>query len=374
MNYSVIIAAAGSGSRANFGKNKLLYRIGDETVLEKCVSAFIGEGNAEKIVIAASAVDRAEFSEILSRFPNIYIIDGGATRTQSVKNALSAIDGEIVLIHDGARPFVSTKLIRSCAESAALYGSGIAALPCVDTLAFLSCDEIERTARENVLRVQTPQAFKTELIKKAYASVSPEDNFTDDTGVYCKYIGKARFVSGEETNKKLTYRSDFGAFSDFRTGVGFDLHRLEEGRKLILGGVEIPHSKGLLGHSDADVLTHAIMDALLSSVSLRDIGYHFPDTDQRYEGACSMDLLAEVIKMLDEKGYAASSVSATVMAEKPKLSGYIPKITENIAKALDLPTDRVGIGCTTLEKIGIVGREEGIAAEAFVTVKSKGLL
>lgn len=373
MNYTVIIAAAGSGSRAGFKENKLLFKSGSETVIEKCVSAFLAEGGAEKIIVTASAADLPVYRDLFAAFPIIYITEGGATRSDSVKKALPLVDGEIVLIHDGARPFVSAALIRACAESAERFGSGIAAVPCTDTLAFLSGDEIERTGRENVLRVQTPQAFQTKLIKKAYASLSPQDLFTDDAGVFCKYIGKARFVSGEETNKKLTYKSDFDGFCDFKAGVGFDLHRLIEGRKLILGGVEIPHSKGLLGHSDADVLTHAVMDAILSSVSLRDIGYHFPDSDPAYAGADSMKLLFEVLNMLKEKGYSLNNVSATIMAEKPKLSPFIPKITENLAKNLGLTADRVGVGCTTLEGLGIVGREEGIAVQAYVTVKKDSI-
>ena len=373
MKYSVIIAAAGTGSRAGFKTNKLLQKSGRETVIEKCVSVFLTEGNAENIVITANAADLAVYRELFAAYPNIYITEGGPTRTESVKNALNKIEGDIVLIHDGARPFLSHELIRACAESAEKFGSGIAAVPCTDTLAFVSNGEIEKTGRDNVLRVQTPQAFKTALIKKAYALLSADDAFTDDSGVFCRYIGKAHCVSGEETNVKLTYRSDFEGFCDLKAGTGFDLHRLVENRKLILGGVEVPHPKGLLGHSDADVLTHAIMDAILSSVSLRDIGYHFPDTDPRYKGADSMKLLAEVLKMLKNEGYRLNNISATIMAEKPKLSPFIPKITENIAKAVDLPIENVGIGCTTLEGLGIVGREEGIAAQAFVTVKKESL-
>ena len=370
MGFSVIIAAAGSGSRANLGKNKLLYKIGGQTVLEKCVSAFLTSG-AEKIFITASETDFGEYEKLFAAFPIIYIIRGGATRTESVKNALEKVESDIVLIHDGARPYVSPALIKACALSAENYGSGIAAVLPTDTLAFIEDGEIIRTGRENILAVQTPQAFKTELIKKAYSKISEGDRFTDDTGVFCKYIGAAKYVEGEKENVKLTYRSDFDGFSQIRVGTGFDLHKLTEGRKLILGGVEIAHGKGLLGHSDADVLTHAIMDALLSAAALRDIGYYFPDTDPKYEGANSMALLSEVLKMIGERGYAVSNVSATIMAEKPKLSGYIPRITENLANALGVPPAAIGIGCTTLEGIGVVGREEGIAVQAYVSIKQK---
>lgn len=367
-NYA-IIAAAGSGSRAKLNKNKLLAEFDGKTVLEKTVSVFLSAKEIDKILITASETDFETFTELFKSEDKIEIVLGGATRTESVKHALDRLDGEgVVLIHDGARPFITPELISRCSQEAEEFGSAIASVPPVDTLAIIKDGAIEKTTRKGILAVQTPQAFEVSLIKKAYAQIKPDDEFTDDTGVFCKYIAPAHPTEGEQNNKKLTYRSDFGTFDKFRVGTGFDLHRLVEGRKLILGGIEIPHVKGLLGHSDADVLAHAIMDALLAAASLRDIGYHFPDTDPKYKDINSMLLFAEVMKLLKENGYKVNNVSATIMAEKPKLKGYIPAITESIAKAADIPVKDVGIGCTTLEGIGIVGREEGIAVQAYCSI------
>ena len=367
-NYA-IIAAAGSGSRAKLNKNKLLAEIDGKTVLEKTVSVFLSAPEIDKILITSSETDFDTFTELFKNEEKVEIVLGGATRTESVKNALDRIDGDgVVLIHDGARPFITPALINRCATEAQEFGSAISSVPPVDTLAIIYEGAIVNTTRKDILAVQTPQAFKIPLIKEAYSKIKPEDNFTDDTGVFCKYIGPAHPTQGEENNKKLTYRSDFGDFNRFRVGTGFDLHRLVEGRKLILGGIEIPHVKGLLGHSDADVLAHAIMDALRAAASLRDIGYHFPDTDPKYKGINSMLLFAEVMKLLKENGYRVNNISATIMAEKPKLKGYIPAITESIANAANIPVKDVGIGCTTLEGIGIVGREEGIAVQAYCSI------
>ena len=361
-----IIPAAGQGSRAGFGKNKLLAETDGATVIEKTVGVFLNVREIDRIIVTASAADLDTFSRLFFSESRVFVVQGGATRTESVKNALGFLNGGIVLIHDGARPFVTEDLIRRCIRGVKEHGSAIAALPPVDTLALIRNGSIESTTRENVLAVQTPQAFLTDEIKRAY-SLAGDEVFTDDAGVYCRYIAPAHPIAGEAENKKLTYRSDFDG-ARVRVGTGFDLHRLTEGRKLILGGVEIPHVKGLLGHSDADVLAHAVMDSLLAAASLRDIGYHFPDTDPRYEGISSMLLFEKVVELIRAEGYRINNVSATIMAEKPKLMAYVPKMTENIAAVSGVPESDVGIGCTTLEGIGVVGREEGIAVQAYSSI------
>ena len=363
-----IIPAAGSGSRAQLNKNKLLADLNGKSVIETTVGVFSRIKKIDGIILAASAADIPVFKDLFQADKKVRVVEGGKTRTESVKNALGTISGDgIVVIHDGARPFVSEDLILRSIECAEKFGSAVAAVQSVDTLARLSRDGlIESTTRADMLAVQTPQTFKTSLIKKAYAAAENQ-GFTDDAGVFCKYIGKAHAVEGERTNVKLTYKEDFER--DIRVGTGFDLHRLTEGRKLILGGIEIPHVKGLLGHSDADVLAHAIMDALLSAASLRDIGYHFPDTDPQYKGISSMILFGRVMELLRKEGYAVNNISATIMAEKPKLKGYMPEITASIAAAADIPVESVGIGCTTLEGVGTVGREEGIAVQAYCSIR-----
>ncbi len=362
---TVIIAAAGSGERAKRSKNKILEDVGGVSVIRKTFDAFYSSKLINEYIVAAKQEDAEEIKSLLPPF--VKIVNGGKTRTESVKNALALTTGDIVLIHDGARPFVPEQVIRDCIDSAIKYGSGVAAIPSRDTVAEKSENAPRYLGKKDLLLIQTPQAFIAEEIKRAY-NVAGEKTFNDDGEVYLNCFGKLNFVGGDAKNVKLTYPEDFNTAKETRFGTGFDCHRLVENRKLILGGVEIPFNKGLLGHSDADVLTHAIMDAILSACCLRDIGFWFPDTDEKYKGANSMKLLAEVLRMIHEKGFTVDSVSAVIMAEKPKLLKHIPTITENLATALNISPDKVGITATTLEGLGFVGREEGICVHANAVV------
>ena len=368
MKVSLILACAGKGERVGLGKNKLLVPSGGVTCLEKTLSAFVNNNLIDEYVITSSPADLEEIKGLVG--DKMTVVVGGATRTQSVINALDKVSGDIVLIHDGARPFVCSRIINDCIKSAKEFGSGITAFPSRDTVLSAEDGIIENYLGKNGLfSVQTPQAFKTELIKKAYSLVG-DKVFNDDGEVYKEFIGETRIVLGDAENVKITFPEDMALLQEekYRFGVGFDCHKLVENRKLILGGVEIPHDKGLLGHSDADVLTHAIMDAILSSLSLRDIGYHFPDKDPQYKNADSIVLLHKVLDLVKEKRYKVASVSATIMAEKPKLLPHIPNITKNLSIHLSLTADKVGIGATTLEGLGFVGREEGICTHATATL------
>ncbi len=369
---TAIITCAGKGERASFGKNKLLVKFNGLTVIERTLSAFIKNKNVDNIIVTVSKEDEKEVKTLLPK--NIKIVLGGKTRTDSVKNALKEVSEGIVLIHDGARPFCSQRIINDCIESVQNYGSAITAIPSRDTICMAIDNNINAyVGKEGLYQVQTPQAFFVEDIKKAYDKAG-KDIFNDDGEVYLEYISTPRLVVGEKENSKLTYHDDFEIFNNLgvcRVGVGFDCHKLVENRKLILGGITIPHDKGLLGHSDADVLTHAIMDAILASASMRDIGYYFPDKDPKYKDANSILLLKEVLEMIDAKGLKVKSISATIMAEKPKLLTHIPNIVSNLSTVLNIPTDNIGILATTLEGLGFVGREEGICAEASAVLIEK---
>ncbi len=370
MKASLILACAGKGERAGFEINKLLVKDqSGKTILERTFSAFLSCDKIDEYIITASKSDFEQIKNLLPDYCKIVL--GGKTRTQSVKNALEKVTGEIVLIHDGARPFVTKKLISDCIEKATEFGGAIPAIPCRDTIV-KSNGQIanDYLGKGELYSVQTPQGFKTELIKKAY-SLAGEKAFNDDGEVYKEFIGELAVFEGDIKNTKLTFKEDFSTKSEYRFGAGFDCHRLVEDIKLILGGMVIPHDKGLLGHSDADVLTHAIMDAILSASANRDIGYHFSDKDPKYKDADSMKLLEKVIEMTANLGYKVDSISAVIMAEKPKLFKHIPAITENLAKALDLPLDKVGISATTLEGLGFVGREEGICVHATASLIGK---
>ena len=365
MKVSVILTCAGSGVRAGFGENKLLQKINGQTVFSLSLGVFLRCGLIDEFVITASEKDFSTFKSLSPE--GVKIVLGGKTRTDSVKKGLEAVSGDIVLIHDGARPFLTENLVKKVINQTIEHGSAIPILPTPDTVVMQKQGVITNyVGKTELFRVQTPQGFNTNQLKKAYA-LSGDKVFNDDGEVYLNCYGKLNYVEGEENNTKLTYQKDFEkikVLNGGRTGCGFDCHRLVEGRKLILGGVEIPHDKGLLGHSDADVLTHAIMDAILSALSLRDIGYHFSDKDPQYKDCCSMKLLNIVLDMVKERGYRICNVSAVIMAEKPKLLTHIPRITKNIAEALGLEKEQVGIGATTLEGLGFVGREEGICVQA----------
>ncbi len=366
MKVSLILASAGKGLRAGFDKNKLLVDNGNgKTILQSTLNAFINSNKIDEYVIATAKCDFDLVKELVPHYCKIVI--GGETRSQSVKNALEAVTGDIVLIHDGARPYITDKIICDCIDSAVKFGGAIPVIPCRDTIVKIAGNTADKyIGKGELYSVQTPQGFKTNLIKDAYARAC-DKSFNDDGEVYKEYIGELGVFDGDLKNIKLTFKEDF-TDSAYRFGTGFDCHRLVENRKLILGGVTIPHDKGLLGHSDADVLTHAIMDAILSASANRDIGYHFSDKDPKYKDADSMKLLEKVVKMTADLGYKVDSISAVIMAEKPKLLTHIPNVTQNLAKALGLPLNKVGVSATTLEGLGFVGREEGICVHATATL------
>lgn len=398
MSYSVIIAAAGKGERAGFKRNKLLERINGKPVILLTAEVFDNLTGIDEIIVTYREGEKEELQNALKPVKTpLRFVTGGETRFLSVKNALKTVKSPVVLIHDGARPFVTRETVLKCAETAEKFGSAIVTLPCRDTV--ITTDgygHAVSSTRKNLRLAATPQGFKTTDILRAYELAGDGNGFTDEAGVYIYFIGECKVIEGNPENVKLTYKSDFlsdnsdktrqadgfsgnaeslrlggASTKDIRVGTGFDLHKLVAGRDLILGGVKIPHDKGLLGHSDADVLTHAVMDALLSSLSLRDIGYHFSDKDPQYKDISSMVLLKKVMDMITAKGYAVNNVSAVVMAEKPKMSAYVDKISESLAAALNIGRARVGVTLTTLEGIGTVGREEGIAVQAYVSVIKK---
>ncbi len=363
MRISVVIPAAGKGRRAGFSENKIFHLLPDgRTVLERAASAFFPF--ADEVIIAA---DPAEEGRVRALFGSrVRVVTGGKTRTDSVRRALETATGEIVLVHDAARPYVSEAVIRDCIASVKKYGSGIPALPTADTVCAAEGGEMTFSYGKTLFAVQTPQGFYTEDLRRAYRLAKGE--YADDSAVYAAFCRPPRLCAGGAENRKLTFAADFPP--RYAVGEGFDCHAFAAGRKLVLGGVEIPHDRGLLGHSDADVLTHAVMDALLSGVGEGDIGVQFPDTDPAYRGISSMLLLERVMQIVARKGRRVESLSAVLMAEKPKLKNFLPAIAENLAAAVGIPY--VGLSVTTLEGLGFVGREEGICACASALLRENG--
>ena len=371
MKISVIICSAGKGERAGFKKNKLLAPLHGAPVLWHTFKKFDMK-EIDEVVVASSKSDFKEISALASPF-NYKVVIGGQTRTESVKNALEAVTGEIVLIHDGARPFLSQQLIKGCIESVKKYRSAVCAVRATDTVIYDCESEQEQLDRNKVFLVQTPQGFFTEDIKKAYA-LAGDDSYTDDSAVYRQFIGTPKLIDGEAQNRKLTYKSDFDTpllpeYSAGKVGFGIDTHAFGDGNFVTLGGVKIDCDKGLIAHSDGDVLVHAIMDALLSACGLNDIGHYFPDTDDRYKDANSLEMLKQVVSIIKQKGYAPLNLSASIQAEKPKLKNHISAIKENLSSVLKISTDDIAVGAGTCEGLGFVGEKLGICAYAIATVK-----
>lgn len=361
-----VIVCAGKGERTGLTYNKILYKIGRKTVLETVLDKF-SSTRVERIVLVISEADRAVVSELISPYSNVYLCVGGDTRSQSVYNGLSALsDCDIVVIHDGARPFVTTELIDESIASAIEYGSGIAAVPVTDTVKRVSDGEVTTLPRDELYAVQTPQTFIYKDIFDAYNSVGVDGVFTDDAAVYEKCGLTPRLIRGSYDNKKITTPNDLISALPVgvKLGIGFDVHRLVDGRKLILGGVEIAHSKGLLGHSDADVLTHAVMDALLSAAGLPDIGVLYPDTDPKYLGISSMSLLDDTVKRIKELRLGITGISVVVIAQQPKLAPHISNIRKSLADRMGISIDKINVSASTAEKLGAIGSGDAIEVNA----------
>ncbi|MCH5166117.1 MAG: 2-C-methyl-D-erythritol 2,4-cyclodiphosphate synthase [Clostridiales bacterium] len=364
VSVGAVVLCAGKGERTGLPYNKVLHQIGQKTVLELVIDRFI-EADIQDITVVAAECDIERIKELTSPYPSVSIVLGGATRAQSVLNGLNAITCDIVAIHDGARPFVTQEVIARTVSSAIAYGSGIASVPSTDTVKSVDDDgTVHSLPRASIFNMQTPQTFRRSEILEAYNSVTGE--FTDDAEVYehCGY--SPRLVEGDYANIKITTASDLLRVlpHDCRIGVGFDVHRLVPSRKLVLGGVEIDFERGLDGHSDADVLVHAIMDALLSAADCPDIGVLFPDTDSKYLGISSMKLLDEVVKTVRQKKFEICSISAVIAAQRPKLAPVIKDIRNSLARAIGIGIERINISATTTERLGLIGSGDAIAANA----------
>ncbi len=375
---TAILCAAGSGTRTGFRENKVLHDLGGMPVLCHSLSAFAPF--ADEILVACREEDGAKISPLLSPYGNARTVPGGATRMRSVYNALKEAKGDIVLIHDAARPHVSHELIGRVLESVQKRGSGVAALPVTDTVV-LTENGYVLPPRESAFLLQTPQGFLREPLLTAYEkAVASGKTFTDDSGIYAAYVAPPVLVPGEAANKKLTFAEDFLPCE--RVGFGVDTHAFEHQEEIDRGiarlnlnyitlcGTVIPSNRALEAHSDGDVPVHALMDALLSAAGLRDIGYYFPDSDGKYRGANSMELLAEVMEMIHGGGFFVANASISILCELPRLSPYIEKMRENLRAALGC--EQVAIAAGTNEKLGYIGEGRGITAYAMVLLTKQG--
>lgn len=332
------------------------------------------------IVVAAEETERAR--QFIAAGPSRVtekVVTGGAERRDSVWQGLQEVSAgtDIVLVHDAARPFISHRVIDACVAAVRHYGAAVVACPLADTVKRAAPEGfVEATLpREGLWGAQTPQGFRFPLLFDAYRRAVAEDwPVTDDAAVVERAGHRVHLVEGEVMNFKITRPEDLAlaerlATGPPRTGIGYDVHRLVPDRPLVLGGVTIPHTTGLLGHSDADVVTHAIMDALLGAAALGDIGQHFPDSDPQFHGISSLQLLARVAEKIHQAGFVPVNVDAVIVAQAPKLAPFIEEMRGQLAMALTLPRETVSVKATTTEGLGFTGTGEGIAAYATVCIR-----
>lgn len=372
---AAVIVAAGSATRMQ-GIDKMLVPLAGVPVVLRSVRALAASDCIDSLVI----VTRTECMETLRTLcaevsKPVTVVAGGASRPESVLAGLAALpEGtELAAIHDGARPLVTQAVIAEAVEAAGRCGAAAPAVPVHDTIKQAENGLVRATPeRKTLFAVQTPQVFDVKLLKTVLrAAMERGIALTDDCSAVEAAGKPVVLTQGCEENLKITTPVDLTLAEailkrrkTMRIGHGYDVHRLTEGRKLILGGVEIPFERGLDGHSDADVLVHALMDALLGAAGLRDIGVLFPDNDPAYKNISSMLLLDRVMLTLEHAGYAVGNVDVTVLAQRPKLKDYIPVMRENLACAMKIPLDCVNIKATTEEGLGFTGSGEGIACHA----------
>lgn len=381
---TAIIAAAGSGKRMGSEINKIFLTIHNVPIIARSAAALAACPEVDELIIVGAANEIDKLTEVLNQYQPgkpWRIVAGASERQYSITNALLAVNKEtkLILVHDAARPLIEPAVVTQVIDAARRHKAAVVAVPVKDTIKIIDSEKfvVETPPRQTLWSIQTPQGFDAALLREAYAKAA-KDGFlgTDDASLVEQLDEKVIIVPGSYNNIKITSPEDLRIAEAFleegrknmRVGIGYDVHRLTEGRKLILGGIEIPHSHGLDGHSDADVLLHAIKDALLGAAALGDIGRHFPDTDLQYKGASSVMLLARVRELLAEKGFVVHNVDATIIAEKPKLAPYISQMNKTIAETLHITLDQVNVKATTTEALGFTGRREGIAAQAAVTI------
>lgn len=368
--FAAVIVAAGKGLRAGqpLPKQFALWR--GKPVLRHSAEALL-EAGAAPLVIAIPENGEEQANVALAGLDGFELVTGGETRQQSVAAALERIGhAERVLIHDAARPNLPLPVIERLLDALESHPGAIPVLPVVDSLAIAENGEMAGTAtREELRRVQTPQAFRFTDILAAHREWHGQSNAGDDAQVLRAAGGRIALVEGDEILAKLTFAEDFmAALPAVRTGMGFDVHRLGAGEELWLGGVKIHHDKGLIGHSDADVALHALTDAILGAIGDGDIGTHFPPSDPQWKGASSDRFLVHAADLVCENAYTIANVDLTIICEEPKIGPHRPAMRTRIAELLGVDTGAVSVKATTTERLGFTGRGEGIAAQAIVTL------
>ncbi len=386
---AAVIVAAGRGERAGQSTEgpKQYRRIGGEAVLSRTLRAFAHCAEIDQIIVVIHTDDAALYENAITEYyENVRVVTGGPTRQESTRLGLLALNKnapDYVLIHDGVRPFIEQDLLARIFDNLTPQEGVLPALAVSDTLKQSASDGTVRTTvpRAGLFAAQTPQAFPFTPILDAHekAYLSGRSDFTDDASIAEAYGLSVRIIEGSADNTKLTWAKDIEmadkrlrhgmtSFPDIRTGNGYDVHSFEPGDHVTLCGVAIPHNRKLNGHSDADVALHALTDALLATRGAGDIGTHFPPSDPQWKGAASHIFVEHAVKIVREAGGRIANADVTIIAEEPKIGPHRPAMMEAMANMLGISHDRVSVKATTNEKMGFVGRGEGIAAIVTATV------
>ena len=383
-----VLACAGGSTRMGTSVSKQFLPLCGVPAVMRALRAFEEARTVSSVVVVCREQDIAEMERLLKacRIEKVTaVVPGGKTRQESVAAGVAAAprDARVLAVHDGARPLVTPEEIDRCVLDCLETGASALGVPVKDTVKTVDGEGrvVSTLPRDRLWAAQTPQAFDGEMYRKALRRAREEGaDYTDDCQLV-EHLGvRVHLLMGSYANIKLTTRDDVCAAEailrergegTLRIGHGYDVHRLAEGRRLILGGVLVPYEKGLLGHSDADVLTHAVMDALLGAAAMGDIGGIFPDTDPAYLDADSLSLLSKVCGMLDSAGYRIVNIDSTVIAQAPKLKPYVERMRRNIAEACGISAEQTGVKATTEEHLGFTGSGEGIAAHAVCLIERR---
>ena len=386
-----IIAAGGRGRRLGRDRPKQLLEIGGRSLLDRSLEPFDRSDRVDEVIVVLPRELASDPPAVLGRLRKpVQVVPGGSRRQESVASGFDRVPGhaDVVVVHDAARPFVTGALIARTVDAAFESGAACAALAARDTVKQSDRREgrtvVKATLpRETIYLAQTPQAFRTDVLRDAIALGRQGTEATDEAALAERAGHMVRLVEGEPENIKITTEADL-AFArglvtheneptgmPVRVGIGYDLHRLVEGRPLILGGVRIPYDRGLTGHSDADAVCHAATDAILGAAAAGSIGQHFPDTDPRWAGASSLELLRAAVDITRRDGFVVENLDVTVIAEHPRLGPYVDRMRAELARAMGIETSHVSVKGKTNEGLGAVGRGEAIAAHAITLLKRR---
>ena len=390
--FSVIIVAAGSGTRLGADTPKQYREIFGRTILRHTLDVFMTMDTLQQICVVINPEHKALFDAATSGMDNIKFCHGGEDRKDSVYNGIKFLSylksEDLILIHDAARPFVQEAEIHALLNTMKNHKAASLAYPVVDSLSYCDKDNIptNRIPRENLWNIQTPQAFHYGTLKQAHEQCDESKNYTDDTSLVSALNIPVKFIKSSKNNFKITLAEDLTLAehilstklsTDIRTGLGYDVHAFDDEAKDIthtrLCGVDIPHNLKLKGHSDADVGLHALTDAILGAIGEGDIGLHFPPSNMDFKNMDSAVFLEHAMKLLRDKGGALNNADITLICERPKIGAYRKQIVVRLAEILDVSPKRINVKATTSEKLGFTGREEGIAAQAAVSISLPSL-